>query len=92
MDIELEDNKQFISNIPRILKNDHLWSFFNIIYTFLGSIFDQCYIQNCVIMNRVIKRLKCINVIWRLEFRLYRVMLNSFHFFQKIPDLVFGLL
>ena len=41
------------------MKNDHLWSFFNIIYTFLGSIFEPCYIQNCVIMNHVIKRLKC---------------------------------
>ena len=28
-------------------------SFFNIIYTFLGSIFEPCYIQNRVIMNRV---------------------------------------
>ena len=42
------------------MKNDHLWSFFNIIYTFLGSIFEPCYIQNRVITNRVIKRLKCI--------------------------------
>ena len=25
----------------------------------LGSIFELCYIQNCVIMNRVIRRLKC---------------------------------
>ena len=41
------------------MKNDHLWSFFNIIYTFLGSILEPCYIQNHVIMNRVIKRLKC---------------------------------
>ena len=29
---------------------------FNIIYTFLGSIFELCYIQNCVITNRIIKR------------------------------------
>ena len=42
------------------MKNDHLWSFFNIIYSFLGSIVDPCYIQNRVIMNRVIKRLWCI--------------------------------
>ena len=42
------------------MKNDHLWSFFNIIYTFLGSIFEPCYIQNRVITNRVIKRLWCI--------------------------------
>ena len=33
---------------------------FNIIYTFLGSIFEPCYIQNRVITNHVIKRLKCI--------------------------------
>ena len=46
-------------NVYIILKNDHLWSFFNIIYTFLGSIFEPCYIQNCVITNCVIKRLKC---------------------------------
>ena len=39
-----------------------LWSFFNIIYTFLGSIFEPCYIRNCVITNRVIKRLKCIRL------------------------------
>ena len=26
--------------------------FFNIIYTFLGSVFEQGYIQNCVITNR----------------------------------------
>ena len=31
----------------------------NIIYTFLGSIFELCYIQNRVMTNRVIKRLKC---------------------------------
>ena len=37
----------------------HLWSFFNIIYSFLGSIFEPCCIQNCVITNRVLKRLKC---------------------------------
>ena len=43
-----------------ILKNDHLWSFFNIIYKFLGSILESCYIQNCVIMNPVRKKLKCI--------------------------------
>ena len=42
-------------NVYIILKNDHLWSFFNIIYTFLGSIFEQCYIQNHVIMNCVYK-------------------------------------
>ena len=29
--------------------------FYNIIYTFLGSIFEPCYIQNCVIKNHVIK-------------------------------------
>ena len=44
------------------MKNDHLWSFFNIIYTFLGSILEPCYIQNHVITDRVIKRLKCISV------------------------------
>ena len=49
-------------NVKIILKNDHLWSFFNIIYTFLGSTFEPCYIQNCVIMNHVIKRLKCISI------------------------------
>ena len=27
------------------MKNDHLWSFFNIIYTFLGFVFEPCYIQ-----------------------------------------------
>ena len=43
-------------------KNDHLWSFFCIIYTFLGSIFVQCYIQNHVIMNSVIKRFGCIEM------------------------------
>ena len=32
---------------------------FNIIYTFLGSIFEPCYIQNRVIVNRVKKRLWC---------------------------------
>ena len=46
-------------NVQIILKNDHLWSFFNIIYTFLGSIFEPCYIQNRVITNLVINRLKC---------------------------------
>ena len=40
------------------MKNDHLWSFFNIIYTFFLSLLESCYIQNRVIMNRVIKRLK----------------------------------
>ena len=45
-----------------MLKNDHLWSFLNIIYTFLGSIFEPCYIQNLVITNRVIQRLKCIDI------------------------------
>ena len=30
-----------------------------IIYTFLGSIVEPCYIQNSVITNRVIKRLMC---------------------------------
>ena len=44
-----------------ILKTDHLWSFFNIIYTFFGSIFASRYIHNHVITNRVIKRLKCNN-------------------------------
>ena len=34
--------------------------FFNLIYTFLGSIFEPFYIQNRVITNRVIKRLMCI--------------------------------
>ena len=37
--------------------DDMIWSFFNIIYTFLGSIFEPCYIQNCVITNCVIQRL-----------------------------------
>ena len=46
-------------NVKVILKNDHLWSFFNIVYTFLGSVFEPCYIQNHVITNRVIQRLKC---------------------------------
>ena len=41
-------------------KNDHLWSFFYIIYTFLGSTFEPCCIHNRVITNRVIKRLMCI--------------------------------
>ena len=36
------------------------WSFFYIIYTFLGSIFEPCYIQNRVITNHVIKRLCCV--------------------------------
>ena len=30
------------------------------LYIFLGSIFEPCYIQNRVMMNRVIKRLWCI--------------------------------
>ena len=34
-------------NMQIILKNDHLWLFFNIIYIFLGSIFEPSYIQNC---------------------------------------------
>ena len=34
--------------------------FFYIIYTFLGSIFERCCIQNRVITNCVIKRLMCI--------------------------------
>ena len=38
-----------------------MWSFFNIIYSFLGSMFEPCYIQNRVITNHVIKRLKCRN-------------------------------
>ena len=33
--------------------------FFNIIYTFLGSIFESCYIQNRVITNRVIEVVVC---------------------------------
>ena len=38
------------------------WPFiFNIIYSFLESIFEPCYIQNRVISNRVIKRFKCNN-------------------------------
>ena len=49
-------------NVQIILKNDHLWSFFNIIYTFLGSIFELCCIPNSVIMNHVIQRLKYIQV------------------------------
>ena len=46
-------------NVQIILKNDHLWSFFNIICSFLGSIFEPCFIETRVIMNRVIKRLEC---------------------------------
>ena len=46
-------------NVLITLKNDHVWSFFNIIYTFLVSIFEPCFIQNRVITNHVIKRLKC---------------------------------
>ena len=46
-------------NVYIILKNDQLWSFFNLIYTVLESIFEPCYIQNHVIMNRVIKRSWC---------------------------------
>ena len=30
---------------------------FNIIYAFLESIFEPCYIQNFILMNHVIKRL-----------------------------------
>ena len=41
-----------------ILKNDHLWSFFNIIYAFLGSIFEPCYIQNHVITNPCYKEVE----------------------------------
>ena len=42
----------------------HKWSFFYIIYTFLGSIFKPCYIQNSVVTNSVvtnsvIKRFVC---------------------------------
>ena len=44
----LDPNK----NVQIILKNDHLWSFFNIIYTFFWSIIEPCYIQNGVITNR----------------------------------------
>ena len=50
-------------------KNDHLWSFFYIIYTFLGSIFELCCIQNRVIMKLVIKRLMCISLITDPEFK-----------------------
>ena len=39
---------------------------FNIIYTFLESIFEPSYIQNRVITNRVIKRLKCIFILLHL--------------------------
>ena len=37
---------------------------FSIIYTFLGSIFEPCYIQNRVITNHIIKRLKCIGSLY----------------------------
>ena len=46
-------------NVQIILKND----FFNIIYTFFGSIFEPCYIQNSVITNHVIKRLECMLIL-----------------------------
>ena len=36
-----------------------IWSFFYIIYTFLGSMFKPCCIQNRVITNSVIKSLWC---------------------------------
>ena len=39
----------------------HKWSFFCVIYTFLGSIFKLYYIQNCVTTNSVIKRLWCMS-------------------------------
>ena len=42
------------------LKKYNFYPFFNIIYTFLGSIFEPCYIQNRVITNHVIKSLLCI--------------------------------
>ena len=42
---------------------------YTLIYTFLGSIFKPCYIQNCVLMNSVIKRFTCIiNIIHFLFF------------------------
>ena len=53
------------------------WSFFYIIFTFLGSIIEPCCIQNCVITNSVIKRLMCINPkYW-----------NTLVFYQKHPKL-----
>ena len=39
-------------------------SFSYIIYTFWGSIYKPCYIQNRVITNSVIKRLWCIIMFW----------------------------
>ena len=63
-------------NVKIILKNDHLWSFFNIIYTFLGSIFEPSYIQNRVIRNHVIKRLKC-NIIFPRHLQLWPVIFTA---------------
>lgn len=37
-------------------KSDHEWSFFCLIYTWLGACFKLCYIQSHSIINRVIKR------------------------------------
>ena len=49
-------------NVQNILKNDHKWSFFNIIYTFLSGY--NMIVTNMVFAmdpyNSVIKRLWCI--------------------------------
>ena len=54
--------------------------FFDIIYTFLGSNFDPCYIQNRVIMNCVIQRLKCTMyvIIWYSWWRWWFGVLRPF--------------
>ena len=58
-------------------KNDHLWSFFYIIYTFLESIFKPCYIQNRVMTNSVIKRLMCIVEFQKSNYHdLHRIVRN----------------
>ena len=49
----------------------------------LGSTFKPCYIQNRVIMNRVIKRLKCIKVFTK---RFY-ILTNVFYKFSSFPPL-----
>ena len=60
LDVNVNINMQVNLHVNlNVYCNIWLWSFFNIIYTFLGSIFEPFYIQNHVITNCVIKRLKC---------------------------------
>ena len=57
--------------------------FFNIIYTFLGSIFEPCYIQNRVITNHIIKRLWCILSLMEIDHKKFSVVILSHVLIQE---------